>query len=161
MTLLIFIDQYSKILAVNYLKNSQAKTIIDNVLLLRYLENPGAAWGIMSGKTMLFTMFTVIILVLMIVLMIRIEIVKNKLSSKKQIFIFQFLLVILASGAVGNLIDRIRLGYVIDFIYFKIIDFPTFNVADCYVTISTILIIILLVCISENDWNTILTRKEK
>ena len=52
--------------------------------------------------------------------------------------------VLIAAGAVGNFIDRIRLGYVVDFLYFKLIDFPIFNVADIYVTVSTALFIVLL-----------------
>lgn len=159
---LVLADQFTKILAVDYLKNKSVVSIIKDVLLLRYLENPGAAWGILGGKTSIFTIFTFAVLILMTVLLIRIECVNSRLENRRAAFLFQIFLIILSAGAIGNLIDRIRLGYVIDFIYFKVIDFPTFNVADCYVTVSTAIILILLLFkISENDWNTILTRKEK
>ena len=58
---------------------------------------------------------------------------------------------LLVSGAVGNFIDRVRFGYVRDFIYFKLINFPVFNVADCYVTVSVALLIILILFVYKED----------
>ena len=52
--------------------------------------------------------------------------------------------VLIVSGALGNFIDRVRLDYVVDFLYFKLIDFPIFNVADIYVTVTTIFLFLLL-----------------
>ena len=61
---------------------------------------------------------------------------------------------LLVSGAAGNFIDRVRFGYVRDFIYFKLINFPVFNVADCYVTVSVVLLIILILFVyKEDDFN--------
>lgn len=59
--------------------------------------------------------------------------------------------ILLASGAIGNFIDRVRFGYVRDFIYFKIINFPVFNLADCYVTVSVIIFIILILFVYKNE----------
>ena len=59
--------------------------------------------------------------------------------------------ILLAAGAIGNFIDRVRFGYVRDFIYFKIINFPVFNVADCYVTVSVIIFIILILFVYKNE----------
>ena len=57
------------------------------------------------------------------------------------------------AGAIGNLIDRISLKYVVDFIYFELIDFPIFNIADCYLTVSSFLLIILAIFYyKENDF---------
>ena len=65
--------------------------------------------------------------------------------------------ILIVSGAIGNLIDRIRLQYVIDFFYFKLIDFPVFNVADIFVTVSTILLLVLvLFYYKEEDFEQIL-----
>ena len=58
---------------------------------------------------------------------------------------------LLVSGAAGNFIDRVRFGYVRDFIYFKLINFPVFNVADCYVTVSVVLLIILILFVYKED----------
>ena len=71
-------------------------------------------------------------------------------------FALEFLLVLIASGAVGNLIDRVSLGYVVDFFYFKLLDFPIFNVADIYVTVGTaLLVIFILFYYKEEDFNFI------
>ena len=67
-----------------------------------------------------------------------------KIPEKKKYTILHVLLVLIASGAVGNMIDRLRLDYVVDFISFVLIHFPIFNVADIYVTVATFLLVILL-----------------
>ena len=59
--------------------------------------------------------------------------------------------VLLASGAVGNMIDRVKLDYVVDFFYFRLIDFPIFNVADCYVVIACILFVVLILFYYKDD----------
>ena len=64
--------------------------------------------------------------------------------SNRYYAILEILLVLIASGAVGNMIDRVQFNYVVDFFYFKLIDFPIFNVADIYVTVSAILIMLLI-----------------
>ena len=59
--------------------------------------------------------------------------------------------VFLAAGAVGNLIDRMRYSYVVDFLYFKLIDFPVFNVADCYVTVGAVLLAVLILFVYKEE----------
>ncbi len=135
---LIFLDQWTKQLAVNTLKNQSPFIIWDGVLEFRYHENRGAAWGILQGKQIFFYILTVIFCTLLFYEIYRL--CKNaRYTSLNYVFVLLF------SGTIGNFIDRIRLQYVVDFIYVKMIDFPIFNLADCYITISAILLMILLV----------------
>lgn len=127
--LLVELDQITKALAFEKLCNKKPFVIINDVFEFTYLENTGAAWGIMSGKINLFLILTVIIVFVITYIIIRMPLEK-KYNYMRAVLIF------LVSGAIGNFIDRVRFGYVRDFIYFKLINFPVFNVADCYITIS-------------------------
>lgn len=131
--LLTFIDQMSKIAAAHFLADKDIN-LISGVLKLHYLENKGAAWGILQNRTWLLVSITVIVLIALII-------IYYKLPAAKKFSLLRFCLVLLAAGAVGNVIDRIVNHYVIDFIYFSLIDFPVFNFADCFVCISAILIL--------------------
>ena len=84
------------------------------------------------------------------------------MPDDKKYTIMHILLVMIASGAFGNMIDRLRHDYVVDFIYFVIINFPIFNVADIYVTVSTFLFVILfLFYYKENDFSFLSFRQQK
>ncbi len=158
--ILLILDLYTKNLAVIRLKNKEAYSLIDDVLQFRYLENRGAAWGIFSGKIHLFTIFTIVVLIMIIFILFRTEVVLNRVNSKRNVLALQWVLVVMIAGAIGNFIDRITNGYVVDFIYLKAIDFPVFNVADCYVTVATaVLFIIMLFGIKEDDLNMIIKFK--
>lgn len=141
---LVLLDQFSKSLAVKYLKEKPSISLIDKVLELFYLENHGAAFGILQNGQIFFVIITAVILIAIFYVLYRMPAVK----AYSLLFV---LLSLLVAGAVGNLIDRIRLGYVVDFIYVSFIDFPVFNVADMYVTISTALIIISALFIYRDD----------
>lgn len=160
---LVIIDQLSKYLAATYLKGKSSFKIIDNILSLHYLDggNTGAAWGIFSGKRFLFIIFT-LIAVFFICIFIR-NLSRLYFESQKRIYnILNIFFCVLISGAIGNFIDRVAHGYVIDFIYFELIDFPIFNIADCYVTISCIAIIIIcLFKINEDEFNKIIQLKKQ
>ena len=134
---LVVLDQLSKWGATLSLENGSDKVLIPNILRLHYLENKGAAWGMLQGHTWLFTLITVIVFALLIFFFL-------KLPTKRRFVPLCISLTILASGAIGNFIDRIMNQYVIDFIYFEIIDFPIFNVADIYVSVSAFLLLFLL-----------------
>ena len=134
---LIALDQLTKYFATKYLQHNKPFVIIDNVLELTYVENRGAAFGILQNKQLLFYALTVVVLVAICVLLYKIDDFKNN------IFYFLFLILIF-SGAIGNFIDRLKNKYVVDFIYFKPIDFPVFNFADIYITIACIFMIIYL-----------------
>lgn len=130
--LLIGLDQWTKYLAVVYLKGNSGIALIPNVFQLFYLENHGVAFGMFQHKTWFFLPFTILIAAVMVFLY-------YKTPDTKRYVPLRFCLILLTSGAVGNIIDRFLNQYVVDFFYFKLIDFPIFNVADCYVVIAVIL----------------------
>ena len=133
----VLIDQYTKYLAVTHLKDGPAFVLIDNVFELNYLENRGAAFGLLQNRQIFFV--CVAILIFDFILYCYVQIPKTgRYLPLRLCGIF------IVAGAAGNLIDRIRLGYVVDFFYFRLIDFPVFNVADIYVTVSFAVLLILI-----------------
>lgn len=150
----IFLDQITKILSGKHLKNQPAKLFIKNIISFEYLENPGAAWGIFSGKTIFLLIVTVIFSMIVLYYLYRLEKKLQQNTEKQKLYItIQTIMIVLFSGAIGNIIDRIRLSYVIDFIRLDFIDFPVFNIADCYVTVSSFLLVfILLFFVKEEDF---------
>lgn len=141
-------DQFTKWLAVTYLKNQDPFIVIPGVFQFQYLENRGAAFGIMQNHQYVFAIGA--ILIFLIVLLIY-----GRIPQTRRFVPLKVCAVLLASGAIGNLIDRLAWNYVIDFCYFNLIDFPIFNVADCYVVIGCILFGILILFYykdQELDW---------
>lgn len=135
--LLILLDQWTKSLAVAGLKGQEPFVIIPGVFQLRYLENRGAAFGMMQGQQTVFVIMALIAFVF-------ISYAYFKLPWKRRFHLLRAVGVMIAGGAFGNLIDRISLGYVVDFFYFELIDFPIFNVADIYVTVATVALAFLI-----------------
>ncbi len=131
----IVLDQFTKHLAVLNLKNAPAVPLISDVFELSYLENHGAAFGIMQGQKVFFICMTAVAFFILVYLMFCIP-------WERHYVYLHLTLLLLASGAVGNFNDRCLHGYVIDFFYFKWIDFPVFNVADIYVTVAAALLLI-------------------
>lgn len=128
-------DQYTKYLAVRFLKNAPDRILIPGVFQFSYVENQGAAWGMFSGMRWVFLILTLAVLVCLFFLL-------WKMPQERRYVPARALIAMLAAGAVGNALDRLICGYVIDFFYFSLIDFPVFNVADCYVCISLVLLVI-------------------
>lgn len=133
--LLVMLDQFTKWLAIVKLKGKESVDIIKNVLEFAYLENRGAAFGMLQNQRIFFVILTVSMLIGIAYLFL-------KTPKTKKYLPLRICAVVITAGAIGNLIDRVLRGFVVDFIYFSLIDFPIFNVADCYVVIS----VILLVC---------------
>ena len=153
--ILVVLDQYTKSLAVQYLKDKPAYVIIDDVFELHYLVNRGAAFGMLQNQKILFVIIAVIMLAAISYILI-------KLPRSSHYFPLEILMILVASGAVGNLIDRVRFTYVVDFFYFKLINFPIFNVADIYVSISCVILAVLLIFYyKEQDFSFLNSRKEK
>ena len=147
--ILIAADQITKVLAVTHLKDKKPIDIIDNVLQLTYVENRGAAWGLMEGWKLFFIIITIIMFLAVLFIFIITPFEKKYCSLRT-------ILVVLGAGAIGNLIDRVMNGYVHDFIYFEIINFPVFNVADICVTISMFVLIFLVIFkFKDNDFDFI------
>ena len=143
--LLIVADQAAKYWAVSKLKDTSGMTLITGVLELQYLENRGMAFGMLQGKIPL--LIALCLLFFCVFLYIYIKIPKTRYYLP-----LICTALVLAAGAVGNLIDRVFRGYVIDFIYFSLIDFPVFNVADIYVVCSGIFLV-FCVCFKYKDEN--------
>lgn len=148
------LDQITKYVAESNLYMKNDIDIIKNVLTLTYLRNNGSAFGMFSGKINAFLVLTVIIVVVITYIVIRMPVTKRYLPM-------YIVCTMLVSGAIGNFIDRVRLGYVRDFIYFKLINFPVFNVADCYVTISVAIFIVLILFVyKENEFDFLSFKKK-
>ena len=131
--LTLALDQWTKYLASTILRRLESFSLISGVFELRYLENRGAAFGIMQNRQ------TVILYLY------------QKMPFTPHYRPLRICAVLLASGAVGNMIDRVKLDYVVDFFYFRLIDFPIFNVADCYVVIACILFVVLILFYYKDD----------
>lgn len=152
---LLGLDQWTKWLAAVNLQGKEDIPLISGVLQLHYLENRGAAFGLMQNKIWVFIILTLVFLVIAAYLYIRMPKTKHYLP-------LHIIEVVLLAGAIGNLIDRIRLNYVIDFIYFSLIDFPVFNVADIYVTVSAVLLFVFVIFYyKEDDFNFISRKKQE
>lgn len=134
---LLFLDQYTKHLAVSVLKDQPSIPIIKNVFELSYVENRGAAFGMLQNRQWMFIILTAAVLVVL-------GWIFHKMPFEKRYIPVRFCITGLTAGAVGNLIDRVSQGFVVDFLYFKLIDFPVFNVADIYVVVTIILLAVLL-----------------
>lgn len=137
LAVLVLLDQLTKYWAVVTLKGKDPIVLWKDVFEFQYLENRGIAFGLFQNKTAVFVIFTIIILAVLFYYF-------YKIPAKKRMFPLQTAMVLLGAGAIGNLIDRVVNNFVVDFLYFKLIDFPIFNVADCYVTISLALLICLI-----------------
>lgn len=137
-TICILIDQITKLIITSNFKLNESISLIDNFFSLTYVRNEGAAWSIFSGNRL----FLILIGILAIILIYHF-LIKNKKLKKLEIFTYGLLL----GGIVGNLIDRVVLGYVIDFLDFLIFkyNFPVFNLADTFIVVSVFLIIIDIV----------------
>ena len=126
---LVLGDQISKQAAVEYLKYGPDIILIPGVIQLHYLENTGIAFSFLEGKMTLFYILTPILAGIMIYIFFR-------TPARRRFLPMLICCLLLIAGAAGNLIDRVTFQYVIDFIYFSLIDFPVFNVADIYVTLG-------------------------
>ena len=139
----LFVDRMSKLWASGSLASGKEIVIIKDIFSLRYLENQGAAFGILQNMQLPLAIVTTIIVIGIIFYLVK--------YKPKQILL-RISLSLIISGAVGNLYDRIRLRYVVDFIYFHYKDnqFPTFNVSDMMVVVGTLL---LAYFIFKEDFN--------
>lgn len=153
--LLVALDQVTKGMAVKCLKGQEAFTLWEGVFEFRYLENRGAAFGMLQGQRVFFLFTSVIVLLVVIYLL-------GHMSKEKRYWPIRLIAICILSGAWGNMIDRLCLGYVVDFFYFRLIDFPIFNVADIYVSVGTaVLVVLMLFYYKDEELNHLLIRKGK
>jgi len=128
---IVVLDQVTKYLAKTYLKPVGSIPLIPNVFHFTYVENRGAAFGILQNQRWLFIVLTVVVSAV---------IVYYLFTRSQESIVLTIALSMILGGAIGNLIDRLRLGYVVDMLHFVLIDYPVFNVADSFVVIGTILL---------------------
>ena len=153
---LLALDQFTKYLAVVHLKNQPAYVIIDGVLELQYLENRGSAFGMLQNQKVFILFVGIVFLAVLLFFLL-------KLPEQKKFRIVHVLLAVIIAGGIGNMIDRFRLDYVVDFISFVLINYPIFNVADIYVTVAAFGMIFLgLFYYKNEDYELIFpSKKEK
>lgn len=137
--LCVSLDQISKYFAQNNLKGLSSEIpVIGKVFSLYYVENKGISFSMLSNKMTLIIIITGIILLLLVYVLIR---------TPKRSYYMPFLVVlsVIIGGALGNMIDRIFRGYVIDFIMLDFISFPIFNIADIFVCVGLFILVILII----------------
>lgn len=135
----MLLDYFTKIWAIETLKGQQDITVIKGYFDLSYLENRGAAFGIFQGKVYLLAAVTMVIMAVLFVMY---------LKTKKKTLLLTVSTALILTGAIGNLVDRLRYGFVVDFISWhwkNTYYFPTFNVADICITIGTGLLILYII----------------
>lgn len=133
---LVAADQFFKYLIVEFVKPIEYIDVIDGFLRFRYVENTGAVFGSFSTHTVLLTFFSIALLIFTVIYLI-----KNKNNSK----LINFCLLLMVSGGIGNIIDRIRLQYVVDYIEPVFVNFAVFNFADCLITVGAFVLIIYFI----------------
>lgn len=147
-TLIVALDRITKYIVVHNISENGSIAVIDRFFYLVYTRNKGAAWGIFQSGRFFFIPLTAIVAVALVYFIFKSD---NKILKTSLAFIL--------GGAVGNLIDRIYPGSVVDFLNFYIgsYNFPTFNVADTFVVVGTIILAYYMLFIykdSEDKNNT-------
>ena len=151
----IGLDQWTKLLAVRHLMGQKPYSVWNSVFELYYSENRGAAFGMLQGKQFFFLLIAVMVLGCAVYSI-------SRMPATKKYIPLHLVAMFLSAGAVGNMVDRFTRGYVVDFLYFKLIDFPIFNVADCYVTVSMFIFLLLfLFYYKEEDLQCLSFRKKE
>ena len=114
------------------LSGGEVMTVISNFLQFRYVENTGAAFSIFEGKTDMLSVFSAVVIIAGVIV-----IFSRKIKSK----VLLASVVMRLGGGLGNLIDRVTLHFVVDYIEVLFVDFPVFNFADCFVTVGAFVMI--------------------
>ena len=139
---LVVLDQISKYLVVQYLPKDAQINVIPYLFNFTYVENKGAAWGMMANSRWIFIVVSAIAVIALAILLLY-------CAKSKKFFVASLLLIF--AGGIGNMIDRTVNGYVVDFIQFDFFQkFPVFNVADSYVTIGGFMLIIYVLFIDRS-----------
>lgn len=154
---LIILDQITKLIIRNTLAVGESIKVWPGVFEITFLKNDGAVWGMFSGRTNSVIFLTIIT----IIILVGIFFLYFKIPMDRKYHPIKVLMMFIIAGAIGNLIDRIFLAYVTDFLYIALINFPVFNVADCYITVSCFLLVILMLTKYRNDDLEFLSFKPK
>ena len=141
---LILLDQGTKLWALASLKPIHNMTLVEGFMDLTFVENRGVAFGMFSGQRWFILLLTGIIAVGLIWFYVT-------MPKKKEYFPLRISLVMVLSGAIGNIIDRLFRGYVVDFFEFTFFEWPVFNVADIYVVVGVILLALMIVFVVKDE----------
>ncbi len=133
----VALDQITKYFAIANLKGQKPFIIWKGIFQLEYLENRGAAFGLFQNQRLFFFLSVALICIAVLWFYVRVPMEKHFLPLR-------ICAVLVMAGAFGNFLDRLRLNYVVDFLYFKLINFPIFNVADIYVTAAAFAFFLLI-----------------
>ena len=142
--MLLALDQFTKHLAIEHLKNNPPFVLIKGVLELQYLENRGSAFGILQGQKIFLLLTGIIFMAVLLGVLFRVP-------AEKKYALVHICLAAVIAGGLGNIWDRLQFDYVVDFISFVLIHFPIFNVADCYIVVSTIGLFLLFLFVFRDE----------
>ncbi|MBQ3503305.1 MAG: signal peptidase II [Oscillospiraceae bacterium] len=137
-------DQITKYLTVANIPLYGDVPFIPGVLQLTYVQNTGAAFSSFEGQQWLFALIFVVFTAAILY-----EYFKSPMPFKKA---ERWLIAAIYAGGLGNMIDRVRLGYVVDMIETTFMEFPVFNVADCFITCGCILLMLHLILFNKEFW---------
>lgn len=140
--LLVAVDQLSKFLVCQFLPFRNTIPLWDNVFHLTHQRNTGAAWGILENQFALFFVVTVLVVAVVTIYLIK---------KRPKNLCLNFSLTLLVGGALGNFIDRMFRGFVVDFLDFRLIHFPVFNMADCFVVCGAILLVFYVIFLEGKE----------
>lgn len=141
---IVGLDQWTKFLTVKNIPLFGHMDAIPGLFSLTYTQNTGGAWSMMEGMIWLFVL---------IFALFTAGIVWEFINKKLGLTTFErWCVVAIFGGGLGNMIDRLRLGYVVDMIRLQFMDFPIFNVADCFITCGCIALMVHLVFFNKNFW---------
>ena len=141
----IFLDQLTKWLAVIFLEGGPSVPVISWFIQFSYVENTGAAWGMFGepGQRWIFlTLSSIAIVAILLYVFI----------AKPKSVLLRTALAFIVGGGIGNMIDRVLLGYVVDFLDFTFMDFPVFNVADSFVCIGAAMMMLYIILDTIKDY---------
>ena len=142
--LAVSLDQFTKYLTVQNIPLGGHVDVIPGFIGLTYVQNQGAAFSMLQGAQWLFAVIFVLI-----ALFILWEFPKKRMPFTT---FERWLIVVIFAGGIGNTIDRFRLGYVVDMIQTEFMEFPVFNIADCFLTCGCILLIAHLILCNKEFW---------
>ena len=140
----VALDQWTKALTVASIPLHSRVPFWDGLFHFTYLQNTGAAFSSFQGQQWLFALIFAVFTLLLVV-----ELRKNSMGFRP---LERWCIVAIWAGGLGNMIDRVRLGYVVDMIEVEFIRFPVFNVADCFITCGCVLLIAHLVLFNREFW---------
>ncbi|HHY43024.1 MAG TPA: signal peptidase II [Thermoanaerobacterales bacterium] len=131
--LILALDLFTKYLVQKHMKPYQTIPVINDIFHITYVQNPGAAFGIFNGKTFFITAISLAVILIIAFVLIKYPIKHN---------VLKIVLALILGGAIGNLVDRLRYGYVVDFLDFRI--WPVFNISDCAIVVGVIILVYLI-----------------